>query len=471
MTHKRSTRMLLMLTLFIVAAFLSFPQTMSAAQEGTMMSNAKIITFGETYKKDWGRNTDHLNHYCKITVPVRGTITIQATKPYDDEGEYGKMLFSLYDEDGEIIWDYGCSKSQDDARDFYQMRRGLNSGVYYLTILPKFTVISGNIESNYSVNFKADPNCEIEPNNSLAQATPLKLGTVTAGYYGYDFGSAARNDYLKINLTAGKCYKIAIGNYAKVESTSTILDLITPNGDEKYIKRDMANLVDDEGMNYILYTPPLSGNYYICFENYSGIQYNYSVRVSEFQKRTQKITGLKSEYLLSLSKNTYKLYPKAVGKISVSSSNTNVVDTYYWSTDSYITLYPYKVGKATITVTADAVGLYEKAVYRFKVIVKPPKAKLISVKNKKGMVMDVTWSWKDHDKIDGYQMQVSTKKNFKSAVKTYNSSRKYSGFLLYKSNGLKKKKTYYVRVRTYKKVSGSILYSGWSNVKKVKMKK
>lgn len=36
---------------------------------------------------------------------------------------------------------------------------------------------------------------------------------------------------------------------------------------------------------------------------------------------------------------------------------------------------------------------------------------------------------------------------------------------------LKKKKTYYVRIRTYKKVSGKTYYSEWSSVKKVKIKK
>ncbi|MFR8616964.1 MAG: fibronectin type III domain-containing protein [Anaerostipes hadrus] len=36
---------------------------------------------------------------------------------------------------------------------------------------------------------------------------------------------------------------------------------------------------------------------------------------------------------------------------------------------------------------------------------------------------------------------------------------------------LKKKKTYYVRIRTYKKVSGKTYYSEWSSMKKVKIKK
>ena len=36
---------------------------------------------------------------------------------------------------------------------------------------------------------------------------------------------------------------------------------------------------------------------------------------------------------------------------------------------------------------------------------------------------------------------------------------------------LKKKKTYYVRVRTYKKLGKKTYYSKWSNIKSVKIKK
>ena len=36
--------------------------------------------------------------------------------------------------------------------------------------------------------------------------------------------------------------------------------------------------------------------------------------------------------------------------------------------------------------------------------------------------------------------------------------------------GLEKGKTYYVRVRAYKKVSGKKLYGKWSKVKKIRIK-
>lgn len=70
-------------------------------------------------------------------------------------------------------------------------------------------------------------------------------------------------------------------------------------------------------------------------------------------------------------------------------------------------------------------------------------------------------------RITGYQVQYSLKKNFKSAktvtVKGYAKTSK-------EISKLKKKKTYYVRVRTYMKSGGSTYYSTWSSRKSVKTK-
>lgn len=69
--------------------------------------------------------------------------------------------------------------------------------------------------------------------------------------------------------------------------------------------------------------------------------------------------------------------------------------------------------------------------------------------------------------IDGYQIQYSLKKNFKSPktvnVKGYNSASK-------KISKLKSKKTYYVRIRTFAKLGNRTYYSTWSPAKKVKTK-
>lgn len=61
------------------------------------------------------------------------------------------------------------------------------------------------------------------------------------------------------------------------------------------------------------------------------------------------------------------------------------------------------------------------------------------------------------------------KKNFKSGVKTVNIKKNKTVSATIKK--LKKKKTYYVRIRYMKKSGKKTIYSKWSSVKKVKIKK
>ena len=70
--------------------------------------------------------------------------------------------------------------------------------------------------------------------------------------------------------------------------------------------------------------------------------------------------------------------------------------------------------------------------------------------------------------VTGYQVQYATNKAFTKNVKsvTVKGYKKTSR----KISGLKAKTTYYVRVRTYMKVSGKTYYSAWSAVKSVKTK-
>jgi hypothetical protein len=86
----------------------------------------------------------------------------------------------------------------------------------------------------------------------------------------------------------------------------------------------------------------------------------------------------------------------------------------------------------------------------------------------------VTVEWKKQSqkmsasRISGYQIQLSTDKNFSKNVKkaTVAGYKKTSK----KISGLKSGKKYYVRIRTYKKTGGTNLYSDWSKVKSVKVR-
>ncbi len=95
------------------------------------------------------------------------------------------------------------------------------------------------------------------------------------------------------------------------------------------------------------------------------------------------------------------------------------------------------------------------------------KTTLKSAKNAKDKKLVV--KWKKNTAGNGYQIQYSTSKKFAKGNKTKTISKnKTTSYTIKK---LKKKKTYYVRIRTYKKVSGKTYYSEWSSVKKVKIKK
>lgn len=78
-----------------------------------------------------------------------------------------------------------------------------------------------------------------------------------------------------------------------------------------------------------------------------------------------------------------------------------------------------------------------------------------------------TVKWKKQSDAEGYEIQYSTAKTFKSK-KTV--TIKKASTVSKKIKSLKSKKTYYVRIRTYKTIDGKKVYSGWSKVKSIKTK-
>jgi hypothetical protein len=65
--------------------------------------------------------------------------------------------------------------------------------------------------------------------------------------------------------------------------------------------------------------------------------------------------------------------------------------------------------------------------------------------------------------ISGYQIQYSTSKTFKASKTKSKKVGRYKTFTTIKN--LKSGKKYYVRIRTYKTVSGKTYYSTWSTTK------
>ena len=99
--------------------------------------------------------------------------------------------------------------------------------------------------------------------------------------------------------------------------------------------------------------------------------------------------------------------------------------------------------------------------------INPKGTALDKVTSPKAKQLKATWK-KQTTQTTGYQIQYSTDKSFKKDCKTATVSKNKTTS---KTVGkLKSKKTYYVRVRTYKIVGKTKCYSSWSKAKYVKVK-
>ncbi|MBO5485008.1 MAG: cellulase family glycosylhydrolase [Lachnospiraceae bacterium] len=148
------------------------------------------------------------------------------------------------------------------------------------------------------------------------------------------------------------------------------------------------------------------------------------------------------------------------GQLSYASSDTKVAAV---DASGKVTVKNYGVTNITITAAATAAYNEAKAVCVLKVV--PKAMKISKVKALKGKKMKVTW--KQNKKITGYQLQYSQDAKFKKKAKAVSITKNKTTSKVIK--GLKKGK-YYVRIRAYKKVGKTKLYSSYSKAKKVTVK-
>lgn len=258
----------------------------TAAADGTMMSNAVEVTLGQTYYKTWTPSTDHLNHYVKFTLSKRGIVTVKATKPFDDEGEYGRIYFTIYDKDGNPVMGNDSYEAVDNAKSRYEFCSGLAAGTYYMTMLPGFRVSSGTIDTAYSVSFGATEYCEVEPNGGANKATFMNYDKMYTGYFGSASSDYEEEDYYKFPILKGHTYRIVMEGYGEMQETSTILYLLT--NEEESLGYHMRYNVDVNGLNFYEFKADSSRMAYINFYNYMRSQYKFRIKVMDLTTSSGK---------------------------------------------------------------------------------------------------------------------------------------------------------------------------------------
>ena len=122
------------------------------------------------------------------------------------------------------------------------------------------------------------------------------------------------------------------------------------------------------------------------------------------------------------------------------------------------------VGTASVVITG--AGKYKGSIEK-KFKINPKATSMVSAS---ALSKGFTAKWKKlTTQTTGYQLQYSTSSSFKSGNKTVTITK--NSTVTKKVTKLKAKKKYYVRVRTYKTVSGTKYYSKWSGKKTVTTKK
>lgn len=148
------------------------------------------------------------------------------------------------------------------------------------------------------------------------------------------------------------------------------------------------------------------------------------------------------------------------GKLTYKSSNKKVATV---SSKGKVTVKNY--GTATISIQAAKTSVYKTASAKVTIKVIPKKVtlkKATAIGDRK-----VSIKWKRNSVIDGYEMYMSRKSNFKSETFRRVYGKKQTSVIL---TGLQKGKKYYIKVRSYKKSGKKTYYGNWSKVKKVTIK-
>lgn len=179
----------------------------------------------------------------------------------------------------------------------------------------------------------------------------------------------------------------------------------------------------------------------------------YFVKAQQISASSRTVSNKTKSFSLNAKTN-------GNGKLSYSSSNKGVV-----TVNSNGQVRVVNCGTAEITIKASAATGYFATAKKITIQVIPSKPSLRTVKSPAKKI--ITAKWKKDKTITGYQFYMSTNKSFKTGTL----AREYkSNKTQFKIFGWKSKKTYYLKMRSYKKVGGKKIYSDWSSVKKVKVK-
>ena len=185
----------------------------------------------------------------------------------------------------------------------------------------------------------------------------------------------------------------------------------------------------------------------------SGVTNTGSGKANVAWVRNKSVTGYRIQY------STDSKFKKNATTVNISKNQTTKTTLSKLKEGStyYVRIATYKNAGSKI---------YSSWSKAKKVTIRPTGTSLSGVTNAGNGKVKVTWL--RNKSATGYRIQYSTDSKFKKNVTTVNISKNQTTKVTLSK--LKKGKTYYVRIATYKNVRNKV-YSSWSKVKKITIKK
>ncbi len=262
-------------------------------------------------------------------------------------------------------------------------------------------------------------------------------------YYGEKWNSTITIKFIYANHTFEKTTTVEPTEFRTTAKDQSKLD--TLNGLTFSYKGETYTL-----KNEIVLSP-----YAYCYVNY--VQ-DYSTNKTSGKTITQ------TAYVSGVTEYDYQMMLNS-REVTLSDKAKQYLDVDY-DGSSYGKI---KISVKSAAIPADSKDCYiilsgknGSKTYKTKIIIRYRPTVSLSAKSKALSV-----SWGKAPAVSGYQIKYSTSSKFSSS-KTVTVSNKDTTSKTISS--LKSKKTYYVRVRAYKTVSGKKVYTNWSTTKKAKTK-
>ncbi len=238
--------------------------------------------------------------------------------------------------------------------------------------------------------------------------------------------------------------KASLGNCV-IDASNGVVHSVTYYGTDLVEGKDYTEEIQTTSTGYKIV---LTG-----INNFGGT-YNINVQGSYIKPTSSgnyiKISKSKYVYSGSYNKPTVTLYNK----------NKQAVNPNF-----YTVSYSNNKNVGTATATVKMQNGYNGS-FKVNYVINPKGTTLKSL-TAASKAFTAKWT-KQSTQTTGYQIQCATNSSFTSGVKTVTVSK--NSTVSKKVTGLKAKKYYYVRIRTYKTVSSKKYYSSWSSYKKIKTK-